>query len=141
MTSAKILKNEDLLSLLWFELQETKKEFEKTMFRLARAHDVMILVVICEGLVTFRYVPCNEVKTPYDLANNSKAIVAEKWGEFFISHVDSGDGAWKGPVSETYADDHDFTASVKNSKRHFKRFFEVIFPHVTGEGISSVDQS
>jgi hypothetical protein len=87
----------------------------------------MILVTICEGLVTYCHFP-GFVLPPYD--HLPDAVIADKWAEMLTSLVDSGNGAWKGLVSETYVDGHGSTASDANSKRHVLRFFEANFPGV-----------
>ena len=130
---AKILKNEDILKILHFELNQTREEFEETKKQtLIRPHNEMVLVVMCENRLTIRHLPGFQFLL--DGLPIYQPIVAEKWAESFASLIESGDGAWKGPVSETHIDHGDFTASRKNSDQHYKRFVEASFPDVPSAG-------
>lgn len=126
MTSAEILKNEDFFKLalgIGFNAEDTERLI------LAREGNKMVLAIICEGIVTFHHFGHLEIMTAHNEPNISAATV-EKWAESFITFIESGDGAWKELASEGYIDDHDFTASEKNSDQHLLSFIRANLPDV-----------
>lgn len=104
MTAAEILRNEDFLKL-GINLQLNVKNTESLI--LARKDNKMVLAIICDGVVTYHHFNHLEIMTPHNEPNfpaGGVAAVMEKWAESFITFIESGNGAWKEPVSESYVD-------------------------------------